>query len=126
MGHEGRRAVDDPPEVDPHDPLEVFVLDLGDVGGEGDAGVVEDEVHALVLVRGLLGPRVHRVAVCDVDGRRRDLHAGLAGGLGGALEALGVDVREGERCAALGEAKRERAADPGARAGDRRDLVREP
>ena len=60
-------AVDDAPEVDVHDALDVLEVIVLDVAGEGDTGVVVDLVDRAVVRRDGVGVAQHRVAVGDVE-----------------------------------------------------------
>ena len=97
--------MDDPPEVDVDDALEVAILDTVDRRAAGDPRVVEDEVAATVGRGDLLGPRVDGVAVGDVerprgDGDVRGRRADEACGLG---EGAFVDVGEGDLAVAASQ-----------------------
>ncbi len=66
--------MDDTPEVDVHEPLEVVVAHGVDGGAEGDTGIVEDQVDLAVVFDDLIGPGAHRDPIRNVDALRRDLH----------------------------------------------------
>ena len=59
--------VDDTPEVDVHDALEVLELRAFDVAGEGDAGIVDDDVDGTEGRRDVIGIAQHMLALGDVE-----------------------------------------------------------
>ncbi len=71
VGEERLGAVDDAPEVDAHQPLEVLVGHGFDGGAERHAGVVDDQVDPAVIGDDLVGPGVHRWPVGHVELLRR-------------------------------------------------------
>ena len=120
---EGLGAVHHAPEVDVHDPLVLGVVAAFDGAGVSDAGVVEDQVDLAELAYHLIGPGMHSSTVGDIDHGFQHLHTVLARGLGGFLEAGGVDVGDGQVAALAGQVQRQGAADAGAGAGDGRHFV---
>ena len=117
-------AVHDAPEVDADDPVDVVVVEVLEVAGQRDAGVVDDHVDPAELLGDGRGVRRHRGAVGDVEAVAA--HLARAGGLD-QVDGLGepglVDVGEREQRAAAGDVEGQRAADAGAGAGDHDDLV---
>ncbi len=117
-------AVHDAPEVDAHDPVHVGVLEVLEVAGQRDAGVVDDDVDPAELLDHRQCVRRERVAVGDVEVVGADLASTRALDQRDGLGQPGVvDVGEREQRAAPGQVERERAADAGAGSGDHDDLV---
>ena len=107
VGQELLGAVDDAPEVDADDPVHVGVLEVLDVAGQRDAGVVDDDVDAAELLGDRVGVRRERGAVGDVEPVAA--HLARAGGLD-QVDGLGqpglVDVGDRDQRAAPGDARR--------------------
>ena len=103
MRQERLGAVDDAPEVDVDDALDLLEAHLLDVAGEGDAGVVEDQVDDAELGGDGVGVGEHGGAVGDVEALLVHLRAELTRAAGGLGQAGGVDVADGEPRAAAGE-----------------------
>ena len=113
-----------PQKLMPDDPVDVLHLEVDEVAGERDAGVVDDHVDPAELRR----PRRRRTPRTPRGRRRRAGRcappgARLLGEDDGLGEALLVDVGQREQGALAGEVERERAADAGAGSGDDDDLV---
>src|SRR6478609_11114906 len=126
VGQELLGAVDDAPEVDADDPVEVVVGEVGEVAGRAHAGVVDDEVDATELLDHAGGPRCDRCPVRDVDDVLADLRrAGPLGERDGLGEAVAVPVGQGEEGARACAAERKRTTDPRSGTGDDDDLVGE-
>ena len=89
------------------DPVEVVVLEVLEVAGQRDAGVVDDHVDPAELLGDRRGVRRERGAVGDVEAVAA--HLAGAGGLD-QVDGLGepglVDVGEREQRAAAGEVER--------------------
>ena len=117
-------AVEDPVEVDAEDPLDVGPLEVDEVAGQRDAGVVDDDVDPAELRDDGLGVGLEGRAVGDVEAVRADLPgAGTLHEVHGLGQAGLVDVGEREKGALAGEVQGEGAADAGAGPGDDDDLV---
>lgn len=119
---EGLRAPDHAPEVDAHDPFEIFGLDGFDEGPQGHTGVVEDQVDLAVVAGGLVGPGEHGFAVGHIELGRGDFHALRQARFGGQQRGLGqalfVDVAQGEVAAAACQFEGQGAAHARSRARD--------
>ncbi|MFO0631641.1 MAG: hypothetical protein U0168_02185 [Nannocystaceae bacterium] len=71
-GQEELAAVDHAPEVHADQPVEIREVELGELGGHGHAGVVDQDVDAAVLAQHLLRQRSHARAIRDVGAVARD------------------------------------------------------
>ena len=118
VGQERLGAVHDAPEVDVHEPLEVGIGHGLDRRSQGHPGVVEHQVDRAVLGDDLVGPRVHGVAIGDVDARARHLHARPLAEGDGLGQADVVDIAQREVRAPARQLLSERASDAGTGAGD--------
>ncbi len=125
MRQERLGAVDDAPEVDVHDPVEVLERHLLDGAGEGDAGVVEDEIDRAEVGDDLIGVRQDQLALRDIEVIGLDLGTGLLDQRLRLGETVRVHITDREPCSAAGELDGQRAADAGSGAGHDGDLVGE-
>ena len=123
MGQKGFGAIDDAPEVDVHDPLDVLEGGLLDVAVVVDAGIVVDLVDRAEVGDDGVGVSQNRLAFGDVESIGLHLRAECFGPAHRFGQSLGVDVGERESCASPGEVERQRSADPGARSGDDGDFA---
>ena len=117
-------SVDHPPKVDVDDPTKVLEADVAELAGHRDSGIVDQQVHAAVLVVDGLGEVTHGLLVGDVDlvgaNATRAPRAGQLGGLG---EADLIAVGQGEGTALLGERQSQGASDPAGGSGEDDDLL---
>jgi hypothetical protein len=116
-------AVQDPPEVDAHQPLPVLPAGVEKVRDHVDAGVIDDEVDLPEVGGDFMSVGLHRVALRDVERVAVRFDAELLARGRGLLSVGGVDVGDGELGAAAGELERERPADPRPGARDDGDLL---
>ncbi len=123
VGEERLGPVDDAPEVDVHQPLEVLVGHGLDGGAQSDAGVVDDQVHLAVVVHDFVGPGVHGDAVGDVEALGADLHSKALAEGDGLGQADFIDVGQGEVGAAGSEIPGKGPTDARGGAGDGGDTA---
>src|SRR3984885_3221699 len=122
MRQKGLSPVDDAPEVDVDDPLDVFELGVLDVAVVGDAGVVVDLVDFSEVGDDGLGVGHYGLSLGDIESVGLNVRAerfGLADRFG---QALGVDVGEREFRPLLGEIDGQCTADAGSSSGDYGDF----
>ncbi len=123
MRQKGFGPIDDAPEVDVHDPLDVLELGLLDVAVVGDAGVVVDLVDLAEVGDDGVGVGQHCLPLGDIEAvgfHCRAERFGLADGFG---ESFGVDVGESELGALRREIEGQCPADAGAGSGDDGDFA---
>ncbi len=96
MRQKGLGAVDDSPEVDVDDALDVFELGVLDLAVVGDAGVVEHRVDAAEVCGDGLGVVQNGLALSHIEGLGVHLGPGLADQALGGGQAGGVDVGDGQ------------------------------
>ena len=96
MGQERFRAIHHAPEVDVHQPLEIFVAHALDGARKRDAGVVEDQIDLAVVVRHRIRPCVDGIAVRNIDALRRHSNVGASRLAHGLLQPLCVDVGQSD------------------------------
>jgi hypothetical protein len=123
MRQKGFGSVDDAPEVDVDDALDVLELGLLDVPVVGDAGIVVDLVYLAEVSDDGVSVGQYRLPLSDIEPVGFHLGAEclrLAGGFG---KSVGVDVGERELGALRREVKCEGSADAGSCSGDDGDLV---
>ena len=89
----------------------------------GVAGVVDDDVEALVFADGRADEALGEVRRGDAADAGHGLAAGVADGLHGLLRRFGVEIVDDDARAFAGELERDRAADAAARTGDEGDLA---
>ena len=113
-----------PQKLMPDDPVHVGVLEVLEVAGERDAGVVDDDVDPAELLGDRVGVRRERGAVGDVEMVAADLAARRRSWPGRPSRRARRRRRRRSRAARPpGEVERERPADAGAGPGDDDDLV---
>lgn len=124
----GPAAVDNSPEVDVHDALELALLGVGERSREPDSGVVDDDVRYAVMCRdrlrepnhGLFVGHVHLIGVgtatehCFGAARlRRDVYKCRS-----VLRAFEIDVGDHDDSSLGGEGEGRFTPDAAARTGD--------
>src|SRR5699024_6501924 len=120
-------AVHHAPVVHVHDAGDVLVPGGLDAAGEGDAGVVDDEVHHAEVLGDGGGVLGHGALFGDVQSLRVHVDRALGADEGdGVRQAVDVDVAECEPGAASGGPAGELPADPGTGAGDDDDFAVHP
>ena len=124
MGEERLGAVDDAPEVDVHQPLEVVDGLCGSGRTECHAGVVGDQVDLAVVGGDRVGPGEDRVTIGDVESGRAHRHPGPLAAEHRLGESLLVDVAEREVAAASRQFLGQCLSDAGAGTGDCCDVAR--
>ena len=67
MGQEGPGTVSTPPEINVHDPFEVFVGHLTDRGRQGNARVVDDQIDLTEIFHNLLRMGKDGIAIRHVQ-----------------------------------------------------------
>jgi len=86
-------AVDDAPQVDAHDPAPIVERHLADGTGDGDAGVVDDEIDAAERAIGRGGERFEVFDACDVAARGGAADLGRRALRGGFVDVGAQDAR---------------------------------
>ncbi|SIM99158.1 Uncharacterised protein [Mycobacteroides abscessus subsp. abscessus] len=125
MWQEGLGAVDDAPEVDVDDALDVLELAFLHLALECDASVVVDLIDLAEVLLDGVGVEQEGFALSDVETIRTDLGAqrlDLAFGFG---QALGIDIADGDLGARSRQLDGQRASDTRTRAGHHGHLAAE-
>ena len=106
-------AVNNAPEVDIHDPFEVFAGELLHTLDQRHPGIVYDEMNGTMLAKHGLREGIDCRAVCDVDDVRAACHTCRDCERLRFLEPVRINVRQCEVAAAPGQLDGKRAPDPG-------------
>jgi hypothetical protein len=119
---EGFGAIHDAPEVDIHDPVEIYVGDSLGLVDECYTCIIDDEMDGAVLLKYIGGKRLDGFALSDINrvraansSRGRNLLASL-------LQACFIDVRKRQDAAAPGQMQCECFSNAGSGASNYRDV----
>ncbi len=118
-------AVDDSPEVDVDDALDVLVAADLDVTQERDARVVVDLVHLAEMRVDRIGVGEKRFPLRDVETVGFDVGAQRLELLFSARQTVGIDIADRESCSAARQLDGQRPADSRTGPGDDSDLAGE-
>ncbi len=118
---EGDDAVDDPADIDAHDPVPVVIGRIFDQPPDPDAGVVDQHLHRPERSLRLVGRAHKRRAIGDVEFDRVNLAALQQAH--GVVQVILPTPGEGDLHALFGQHLHDAQADSARPAGHERDLI---
>ena len=119
------RTVGHAPEIDVHEPLEIFVAHAFHRRAQGHPGIVEDQIHLAVLAHHLVGPFINHRAIGHVQTSRGATHAAVLQQSRRLRQSRLVHIAERQIASLIGQGPRQRPTDSRARTSDRGHLVAE-